>query len=87
MCLKLEINQGYTTMHGQSIIKMYQYVGSVQYVVFLLYPSLFLFSNYSTFVFLTLRLLMSYIYMEHLFLMFLDHTQRHSTVGRTPLDE
>ena len=40
---------------------------------------------------LTLRLPMShiyiYIYMEHLFLMFLDHTQRRSTVGRTPLDE
>ena len=38
---------------------------------------------------LTLKLLMSYIYiyMEHLFLMFLDHTQRRSTVGRTPLDE
>ena len=38
---------------------------------------------------LTLRLLMSYIYvyMENLFLMFLDHTQRRSTVGRTPLDE
>ena len=40
---------------------------------------------------LTLRSLMSYIYiyiyMEHLFLMFLDHTQRRSTVGRTPLDE
>ena len=38
---------------------------------------------------LTLRLLMSYIYiyMEHLFLMFLDHIQRRSTVGRTPLDE
>ena len=42
---------------------------------------------------LTLRLLKSYIYiyiyiyMEHLFLMFLDHTQRRSTVGRTPLDE
>ena len=30
---------------------------------------------------------MSYIYMEHLFLMFLDHTQRRTTVGRTPLDE
>jgi len=34
---------------------------------------------------------MSYIYMymcvERLFLMFLDHTQRRSTVGRTPLDE
>jgi len=36
---------------------------------------------------LTLRLLMSYIYMERLFLMFLDHTQRRKTVGRTPLDE
>jgi len=36
---------------------------------------------------LTLRLLMSYTYMERLFLMFLDHTQRRSTVGRTPLDE
>jgi hypothetical protein len=46
---------------------------------------------------LTLRLLMSYIYIyiyiyihiyiEHLFLMFLDHTQRRSTVSRTPLDE
>jgi len=36
---------------------------------------------------LTLRLLMPYIYMEHLFLMFLDHTQRRNTVGRTPLDE
>jgi len=33
----------------------------------------------------TLRRLMSYIYiyMEHPFLMFLDHTQRRSTVGRT----
>ena len=30
---------------------------------------------------------MSYIYMEHPFLMFLDHTQRRSTVGKTPLDE
>ena len=42
---------------------------------------------------LTFRLVMSYIYiyiyiyMEHPFLMFLDHTQRRSTVGRTPLDE
>ena len=36
---------------------------------------------------LTHRLLMPYIYMKHLFLMFLDHTQRRTTVGRTPLDE
>ena len=28
-----------------------------------------------------------YIYMEHPFLMFLDQTQRRSTIGRTPLDE
>jgi hypothetical protein len=38
---------------------------------------------------LTLRLLMSYIhiYMERIFLMFLDHTKRRTTVGRNPLDE
>ena len=30
---------------------------------------------------------MSYIHMEHLLLMFLDHTQLRSTIGRTPLDE
>ena len=36
---------------------------------------------------LNLRQLMSYIYMEHLFLMFLDHTRRRTTVSRTPLDE
>ena len=38
---------------------------------------------------LTFRRLMSYIYiyMEHPFLMFLDHTQRRSTFGRAPLDE
>ena len=30
---------------------------------------------------------MSYIYIEHLFLMFLDHRRRCSTVGRSPLDE
>jgi len=52
--------------------------------------------NYSLYKYiLTLRLLISYIYiytyiyiyMEHLFLMFLDHTRRRTTVGRTPLDE
>ena len=37
--------------------------------------------------FLTLRRLMPYIYMEHPFLMFLDHTQRRRTVGSIPLDE
>ena len=53
----------------------------------------FLFPPNITLSLLTLRRLMSYIYiyiyiyMEHPFLMFLDHTQRRSTVGRTPLDE
>ena len=28
-----------------------------------------------------------YIYMERIFLMFLDHTQRRTSVGRTPLDD
>ena len=36
---------------------------------------------------LTFRLLMSYVYMKHPFLIFLDHTQRRGTVGRTPLEE
>ena len=50
-------------------------------------------STLALFCCLTLRLLMSYIYiyiyiyMEHLSLMFPDHTQRRTTVGRTPLDE
>ena len=29
----------------------------------------------------------SLTHMERIFLMFLDHTQRRTTVGRTPLDE
>jgi len=45
--------------------------------------------NRESYMILTLRLLMSYIYiyMKRIFLMFLDHTQRRTTVGRTPLDE
>jgi len=54
-------------------------------------PCIFTHSNESTNEMqqLTLRLLMSYIYiyMEHPFVMFLDHTQRRTTVARTPLDE
>jgi len=47
-------------------------------------PSLRIFTSRT----LTLRLLIYiYIYMEHPFLMFLDHTKRRTTVGRTPLDE
>ena len=50
--------------------------------------------NCKILLFLTLRLLMSYIYTQHLFLMFLDHTQRRTTVdlsrraaaGRSPAE-
>ena len=43
--------------------------------------------NPAAFLSLTLRQLMLYIHMEHLFLMFLDHTQRRTTDSRTPLDK
>ena len=36
---------------------------------------------------LTFRLLMSYIYGAHILYVSRSHTQRRSTVGRTPLDE
>ena len=58
--------------------------------VLLCYPAVITYmSLVCQMVLLTFRRLMSYIYiyMEHPFLMFLDHTQRRSTVGRTPLDE
>ena len=48
--------------------------------MFLMYAVIAVFNS------LTLRRLMSYMYMEYPFLMFLDHTWR-STVGGTPLDE
>jgi len=61
----------------------------IYYLLALLGPHHFLHVSRKRVKLLTFRLLMSYmyIYMEHPFLMFLDHTQRHSTVGRTPLDE
>jgi len=53
----------------------------------MLYSNMFRLTKIIIRLSLTLRLLMSYIYMECLFLMFLDHTQQCSTVGRTPLDK
>jgi hypothetical protein len=57
---------------------MYNTISSPDFVLGICKPSI-----------LTLSLLMSYIYiyMERIFLMFLDHTQRRTTVGRTPLGE
>ena len=64
-------------------------LNSICYLLALLGAHHFLYVSRIRVKSLTLRLLMSYtyIYMEHLFLMFLDHTRRRSTVGRTPLDE
>ena len=59
----------------------------IRYLLALLEPHHFLHVSRIRVKSLTLRLLMSYVYMEHQFLMFLDHTQRRTTVGRTPLDE
>ena len=39
------------------------------------------------YIYMELIYIYIYIYMELLFLTFLDHTRRRSTVGRTPLDE
>jgi len=57
------------------------------YLLALLGPHYFLHVSRIRVKLLTFRILMSSIYMGHSFLMFLDHTQRRSTVGRTPLDE
>ena len=62
-------------------------LNSIFYLLALLGAHHFLHVNRIRVKLLTFRLLMSYIYMEHAFLMFLDHTQRLTTVGRTPLDE
>ena len=62
-------------------------LNSICYLLTLLGAHHFLHVSRIRFKLLTFRRLMSYIYMEHPFLMFLDHTRRRSTVGRTPLDE
>ena len=73
-----------TFRSSSSYLDGIEWVGSVASL-----DSVYIYIYIYKYILLTLRLLMSYIYiyMEHLFLMFLDHTQRRSTVGRTPLDE
>ena len=88
----------YSTNFGNNIVKqliarrlmfnpLKPELNSICYLLALLGAHHFLHVSRIRVKLLTFRLLMSYIYMEHLFLMFLDHTQRRSTVGRTPLDE
>jgi len=72
---------------GESLNPLKPELNSICYLLALLGAHHFLHVSRIRVKLLTFRLLMSYIYMEHPFLMFLDHTQRRSTVGRTPLDE
>jgi hypothetical protein len=83
------------TIHLSLINPLNPELNPICYLLALLGAHHFLHVSRITVKLLTFRLLMSYIYiyiyiyiyMEHLFLMCLDHTQRRSTVGRTPLDE
>jgi hypothetical protein len=77
---------GKKVMHGQYINPLSPELNPICYLLAILAHD-FLHISRIRVKSLTLVLLMSYIYMEHLFLMFLDHTQRRSTVGMTPLDE
>ena len=52
----------------------------MSYVYIYIYTHIYIYIYTHIFIYI-------YIYMERLFLMFLDHTQRRTTVGRTPLDE
>ena len=74
------------TLHGFSINPLKPELNPICYLLALLAHH-FLHVSMTRVKSLTLRLLMSYIYMERMFLMFLDHTQRRTTVGRTPLHE
>ena len=79
LCVKLVIYKDLNPLNDE--------LNPICYLLALLGDHHFLHVSRITVKSLTLRQLMSYIYMEHLFLMFLDHTQRRTTVGRTPLDE
>ena len=88
-CILLDFYVNYTMMHGSTNIKFNPLNAELNPICYLLalLAQNFLHVSRIRVKSLTLRLLMSYIYMEHIFLMFLDHTQRRTTVGRTPLDE
>ena len=85
-CLLQRVQAGCGT-HSALINPLNPELNPICYLLALLGAHHFLHFSRITVKSLTFRLLMSYIYMEQPFLMFLDHTQRCSTVGRTPLDE
>ena len=80
-------NTATTTLQPEAVNPLNAELNPICYLLALLGAHHFLHVSRIWVKSLTLRQLMSYIHMEHLFLMFLDHTQRRTTVGRTPLDE
>ena len=70
----------------QSFCNTMQLMEAAKKLIYIIHLKAFLFKldNVSLLIYIYIYI---YIYMEHPFLMFLDHTQRRSTVGRTPLDE
>ena len=89
--VRSEVNKASSFLHSPSDLDKIWYVRCIRVMPFITYevPEKRQSEEPTLLGGLTLRRLMSYIYiyMEHPFLMFLDHTQRRSTVGRTPLDE
>ena len=87
--LNIYINQKTTVLISIALNPLKPELNPICYLLALLGAHHFLHVSRITVKSLTFKLLMSYIYiyMEHPFLMFLDHMQRLSTVGRTPLDE
>ena len=82
-----EVTGEWRKIHNEKLNPLNPELNPICYLLALLGPHHFLHVSRITVKLLNFRRLMSYIYMEHPFLMFLDHTQRRSTVGRTPLDE
>ena len=82
-----EVTGEWRKLHNEKLNPLNPELNPICYLLALLGPHHFLHVSRITVKLLNFRRLMSYIYMEHPFLMFLDHTQRRSTVGRTPLDE
>ena len=82
-----EVTGKWRKLHNEEFNPLNPALNPICYLLALLGAHHFLHVSRISVKLLTFRLLMSYIYMEHPFLMFLDHTQRRSTVGRTPLDE
>ena len=86
--LQLDTQNSYLFTYNKFINPLNPELNPICYLLALLGAHQFLHVSRIRVKLLTFRLLVSYIYIYGApILMFLDHTQRRSTVGRTPLDE